>query len=434
MRWPKPSDVSLLWRHEFRLDFRALERRVIEHPEAVILGLGTALRIAAYLWNRPMWLDEMMLKGNIEGVRVLHFSEPLKSHQMAPFGFLIAERALAAVVGTRNYVLRSIPLAAGLAALWLFGRLVRDLLPRRAALVALALFAFSDDLIYYSSEFKPYTLDLAFGVAITLAAAGAVGRQPSTRAVVWLAVLAAAAPWFSFPSAFVIAGCGLVLLIDALRSARLTTSLIWVLLGLLWLANFVVCYRASQTQLVQASPMWGFWHFAFLPLTWPPTRDGLLKSAGLLLEVFVNPLNLLAPGGSLIGVIVPLLLLIAGGLSWARRSATTVLLLVLPIALAIIASVLGRYPFHGRLILELVPALFLLIAAGTEWVAHRFPTRSGIVYKTLLLALLTFPCWYACSSNLQRRDRGFNSHGDLHDNVFIDIRVKGQTPARLSGA
>jgi hypothetical protein len=99
-------------------------------------------------------------------------------------------------------------------------------------------------------------------------------------------------------------------------------------------------------------------------------------------------------------------------------------LLVVPIALAIIASVARRYPFHGRLMLELVPALLLLIAAGTEAMGRQFPARSGIVYKTLLFALLTFPCWDACASNLTRRNRDFNPHGDLHDNVFIDIRVK----------
>jgi hypothetical protein len=170
-----------------------------------------------------------------------------------------------------------------------------------------------------------------------------------------------------------------------------------------------------------------------LPLTWPPARDGLLKSAGLLLEVFANPLNLLSPAGSQIGVVLPLFLLIAGGVWWARRSAPTLLLLAIPIALAIVASVSRRYPFHGRLMLELVPALFLLIAAGTEWMARRFPARSGIVYKTVLLVLLAFPCWDACSSNLTRRNRDFNPHGDLHPNVFIDIPVKNSRYARAGG-
>ena len=82
------------------------------------------------------------------------------------------------------------------------------MLPRRAALVALALFAFSDDLIYYSSEMKPYSVDLAVGLAISLAALDALGKPATTRSAVWLATLVAAAPWWSFASAFVVAGCG----------------------------------------------------------------------------------------------------------------------------------------------------------------------------------------------------------------------------------
>ncbi len=433
MRWPKPSDLSLFWTHQFRIDFRSLVKWIEEHPEAIVLGLGVALRVATYLWNRSMWLDELMLKSNIGGVPILYFSGPLNSNQLAPFGFLIAERAIAALLGTRNHVLRFLPLACGIGALFLFRWLARIVLPQRAALVALVLFAFSDDLIYYSSEFKPYSLDLAVGLAITLGAAAALGRTPSTRLVVWLAVLIPAAPWFSFPSSFVVAGCGLVLLLDAALSGRFTTALIWATTGAIWFASFLVSYLASQTQLAGDAPMYGFWDFAFLPLTFPPTRDGLLKTAGLLLEVFVNPLNLLALGGSQLGVFLPLFLLIAGGAWLWRRSTSVFLLLVGPIALAVVASVARRFPFHGRLILELVPALFLLIAAGTEWMAGRFPARSGVVYKTLLIALLAGPCWDACYSNLTRRDREFNPHGDLHRNVFIDKPVESWRKGRTGG-
>ena len=52
---------------------------------------------------------------------------------------------------------------------------------------------------------------------------------------------------------------------------------------------------------------------------------------------------------------------VAGAASWPAWA-----ILVLPIALAMVASAMRRYPFHGRLILELVPAFFLLIAEGTE--------------------------------------------------------------------
>jgi hypothetical protein len=369
-----------------------------------------------------------MLRGNVVDVPILDFSEPLKSDQLAPFGFLIVERILTHFVSSRNYVLRALPLAAGIGALCLVYRLAPRLLPRRSALVALTLFALSDDLIYYSSEFKPYSLDLFFGVATTMAAASALGRTPPLRAVLWIAHLALWAPWFSFASVFVIAGCGLVLILDSLLAGRLRLTLLWVGIGLGWLANFLVSYHASRAMLSPATTMYRFWDFAF----WPEgasSRDGLSWATGHLLELFVNPLNLLCPGTSRPGVVLPLILLLVGALSMARRSGPNFLLLVTPIILAVAATVLRYFPFHGRLILELVPALFLLIGEGTGWIAARFPSRSGIAFKTVCIALLTYPSWDACYHCTGRRDRDFNIHGDLHRNVFIDLPTGTSKPA-----
>ena len=221
------------------------------------------------------------------------------SDQLAPFGFLIVAAGPSRPSwATRNYVLRFLPLAAGIAALYLFSLLAPRILSRRAALVALVLFAFSDDLIYYSSEMKPYSLDLAIGLAVTLAACRVLGRSPSPRAVVWLAVLAAAAPWFSFASAFVVAGCGAVLVLDALLDGRSATALVWIDVGVGWLASFLVAYERPGRMLSPYTTMYRFWDFAFLPV-WPSPDAATSLSqgaAGLLLEIFVNPLNLVAPG------------------------------------------------------------------------------------------------------------------------------------------
>jgi hypothetical protein len=419
MRWPALSDVSVLWTREFRIDLRPLVRLARERPEAVIVGLGVALRVLTYLLNRPMWLDEGSLKANVVDVPIFHFSEPLTNDQLAPLGFLIIERILANLVSSRNYVLRFLPLAAGIGALYLFRALASHVLSRRTALVALVLFALSDDLIYFSSEFKPYSLDLCVGVAVTLAAACALGRTPPARSVAWLAILAAVAPWFSFSSAFTIAGCGAVLILEAVLAGRLRSALVWVGIGLGWLANFLVSLQVSRAMLSSATTMYRFWDFAFLPRG-ASARELILWATGQVLEVFVNPLNLLCPGSSQLGVVFPLSLLLVGAFSMARRSILRFPLLVAPILLALAATLLRYFPFHGRLILELVPALFLLIAQGTEWIALRFPSPSQIAYRTVLIALLTYPCWDACYHSTYWRDRDFNIHGDLHHNVYID--------------
>jgi hypothetical protein len=166
--------------------------------------------------------------------------------------------------------------------------------------------------------------------------------------------------------------------------------------------------------------MYYFWDFAFLPIRPPLSPENLLKAGGILLEVFVNPLNLVVPLWPRAWVIVPLLLLAIGGGSLLQRSWRAGLLLLLPIVLAVIASGLKQYPLHGRLILELVPALFLLIAEGTQGLGERVTRRSNVLYKAVLVLLLAYHCLSAVYHATGVRPRPFNSHGDLHQNIFIE--------------
>jgi hypothetical protein len=166
--------------------------------------------------------------------------------------------------------------------------------------------------------------------------------------------------------------------------------------------------------------MYVFWHFAFLPL-WPlpASQPGLARAAGIVLEVFVNPLNLVPPGLPWVGLALPLALLLAGAVRLWRRCFSVWIMLVAPIGLAMIASALKRYPFHGRLILELVPALFLLIAEGTQALFELDYGRRKLGYKAVVVLLLAYPSLFTISDLAGMCDREFNNHGDWHKNVFL---------------
>jgi hypothetical protein len=66
--------------------------------------------------------------------------------------------------------------------------------------------------------------------------------------------------------------------------------------------------------------------------------------------------------------------------------------------------------------IELVPAFYVMIAAGTQ----RLGTSLGrLAYVVVLVLLLAYPCSSAFYEAQSRRTRYFNQHGDLHDNRFM---------------
>jgi len=426
MRWLSLFG-SWLFSRRIERDLAPAWRLVLDYPEPIVLALGVLLRLATYGQDRTFWLDESSLWGNIAGKAIFDFSQPLAGDQLAPVGFLMAQRALVRVLGTSRYVARLIPLVSGLVGLGLFSRLARRILPRRGALVALILFAFSDDLVYYSSEMKPYSLDLAVGLALTLAAHGALAVPLSFRRAAMMGIAALVAPWCAFGSAFVVAGCGATLILLSLLSRRYRDAAVWVAIGIGWGASFTIAYQASLAVLSPSTTMYHFWWFAFLPV-WPLSLENLARAAGILLEIFVNPLNLVGPLWPWVGVVLPLSLVLAGGVSLARRSWPAWAILVLPVALAIVASAMKRYPFHGRLILELVPAFFLLIAEGTERLRDLAAGRARLGYKAVLVVLLAYPCLASVYQAAGAAPRDFNRHGDLRNNLFIQYGTPVRNP------
>ncbi len=152
------------------------------------------------------------------------------------------------------------------------------------------------------------------------------------------------------------------------------------------------------------------------------------KTVGILLEVFVNPLNMVHPRWA--GVLLPLMVFLIGTASLRGDRWPAWIVFVVPILLAMIASSIQRYPFHGRLVLELVPAFYLLdrpggisgCAIGSRgsaawvrrcfwWLSWRYPCLDGCAPRrfqhcratTTSMAICTktyfFTTTIACRSN-----------------------------------
>jgi hypothetical protein len=399
------------------VDFRPLLAWVKGHPAGIVLGLGALARVAQYLSGRSYWLDESSLLGNIARPRLADLFGPLWGTQLAPPGFLAVEWALYRLFGDSVYVTRFFPLVCGLAGLWLFAGVARRVLRPSAVLLGLALFASADDLIYFSSELKQYVGDVAAALAVTWVGLDLARRPATPRRLLAFGALGVAAVWFSHPSAFVLAGVGTTLLVSALSRRDWPTFLALGAASLAWLASFAGVHHVAMNQMNHRRDLWAFWASAFPPAP-PRTLWDLSWWPRQVLYLFVNPIEFWTPLGWRLSTLPPLACFMLGCVSMGKRDRTALAMLVSPALIAALATCLKLYPFHGRLVLFLVPMLLLLIAEGAGSFLAAYPGRAA--RAGVLAALLVFPACYAAYDLTSYRD--FNPWGDRRPNWLDPTR------------
>jgi hypothetical protein len=381
----------------------------------VAIAFGIIFRVADYINDRPFWKDEGFLAESVIGRPIFEFDRPMPHDQLAPPGFLIVARISWRALGDSSHALRLFPLVCGIAALVVLGEVARRSLSPRAVPIALALAAVSDDLIYYSTEFKQYSTDLLIALGCCLLAWDLGSKELSPRRLATAAALGIAAMWSSFSSVFVLAGAGIWLAGQAALERRRRRLEALAVLGAVWAANFAACFAVARRLLAEGPFMWNWWGFAFLPLP-PRTAAQAEQVFWQFVNVFTNPVGIVTPLGPMGTALLSLALFAAGLISWAtKRRWGTLVVLTAPIALAMLASALHRYPFHGRLILYLVPSFLLPMAEGVDAIGR----RCGRLAMAALIALLLVSSSYEALDHIDRiRSRGFDSHGDQRNDLL----------------
>ena len=406
MEQPRPG----IWSRRFVWDGPAARASLWRHRVAILLGLGVAFRVAGFLAGRGLWMDEGSLIANARLRSPSAFFGPLVASQLAPPGFLTLEWVALRVFGDSAPAARIVPLLAGIASLWLFLAVARRMLTPRAIPAAVALFASADDLIYFASEAKQYSSDVASALACTLIGVTiGVGSLDLRRALV-LSTFGVLIVWFSHPSIFVLAAVGTVRLADRLMARDWRSALAWCLVGATWVASFAGVHAVAMVQLGPSGMMWQFWGFAF-----PPFPGSVWDASWVfrrLAYFFVNPLHFTAPFGPLWSSLPAVVSCLVGVVVFARSRRDDLALLLLPVGFALAASCLKLYPFHGRLVLFLTPAFLLLIASGLDRVRDLRPGRN-LAFATLAALLIGVPMLLDLYRVVEPRQREtLNPYGD----------------------
>jgi hypothetical protein len=348
---------------------------------AALLGLGAAVRCRQYLGVASYWYDEAYLLLNVRARDFAHLLGAVDYQVVIPPGFLWLLRGFYLLFGSSEWAMRLPAAAAGLAALLLAVPLARRLAGSPGWLWGVGFCALSAHAVMHACEVRPYAFDLLLAEAVFLAAwvrlsPDAGGRGP-TAAAAGLLAAALLGPWLSFPSAFVLAGAGLALSLDACRRPSRGR---W-----LFLAAFAAAAALSGGAM---------WLLSARDLYYPGLREHWLRgfpdlsSAAACLRWTAARLVGVADYAAG-GVGLPLLALAVGGVVVVgRRNLAAAVLLVAPLALGFAAAFRRSYPMDDRTVFFAAPCVWLPAAAAVGAILEALRGRARVAAACAAALLL----------------------------------------------
>ena len=370
-----------------------------------LVVLGLASRIINFAHARSLWLDELLISFQITAHTVVQMLfNRLESGHVAPPGFLIITKYATSLFGVNEFSLRVLPFIFSI-----FGILVACSFAHRTTALSissravfLALLSLSPVLGLYAAEGKQYGVDVAITVWLL-----ALALQDGPLIDRWkqLALWGGCALFFSHPAVFILAGIGFAIIIERetwqTNRSRLQCGAVFVT----WLVSFALVFAPVLNAGASNPALIRFWRAGFGP-GWPNSWSELrwyLDSGVNLMEVAFSSARRFGAGegdprffvpGLLLGLMTAIGLLFSG-LAIPRLGRITIVVL----AGALIASSLRLYPFRGRLILYLVPFVYLG-AGGCFHGFHRWPklSKAMSILGAVLLAGLAAPpaLWGLC--------------------------------------
>ena len=344
------------------------------------LAVAAGLFFRGYHYARQpaVWHDEGALLANVVKLDFASLTGPLYFHEAGPILFLWVERALFLAFGDDALVLRLPAFLAGCLSLPLLVVVARRWMSDRATFWVVALFACSDALAWHSCEAKPYSVDVFCTLVVF-----ALYTRLDHLSLPWRCVIhAAVAPillTLSYPACFVHGGLLLALLPalarERTRLAVLSYGLLVVAIGGTFLGVVLPIAQAQHDPVIHSD-----WTRFFPDWSRPLSVPGWF---------LVNTLEVMRycckPHGQLL--VVPLM--IGAVYWWKQRQGQRLTLCLAPLAIALVAASLHRYPFGGMRV-QIYAAPLLLLASGVGLDAVLRYGRGKVVWLPLGLSAYLF--------------------------------------------
>jgi hypothetical protein len=340
------------------------------------ITIGIVLRVRQYAANPSIWVDEAAIARNVLDRSVLQLFSSLDYGQVAPPGFLLGVKFSATVFGLSEYSLRLVPFIAGIASPVLFFLIARSILRTTGAFVAMVMFSTALPLIFFSSNLKQYSSDVAVTLLVTAVALRLHRAMLTARSALAFGLVAGLVLFFSQAAVFALTIAGAAVFVDAFLDQR-SDRLLRLGVVITW-AVFV-----------GVSVGYAFWIMkpiddVYLHLFW---ADSFVPAGGTLTWIWSTIQAIFAGDGAL-HYSSPLLfavLTVIGSVAICTVSPFKGTLVVGPIVLALAAAAVHAYPFGLRVSLFLLPLLLIVAAAGAEWAGLLLIRRNAGEYCSVVL-------------------------------------------------
>lgn len=358
----KPIDLSFEWYKKWLF---------------FVFVFAIVLRIFFFFQNYSLWADEALLALNIIPKSYSQLLKGLEHLQASPVGFIFSVKLLLNIFNPQNeyfrdLVLRIVPFGVGVLSLPLFYRLLCLISENlRFRFVAFTVFALNPLNINYCLQLKQYSMELFVTVLLMLIFYNILfkGIKKNYFSLVLILI-----PWFSFSAVFILVPyISLYLYKNFKEAVRFILPLI-----VSSLFYYVISFKYVLES--TSSAMVDFWNntYCFLSLEHP--LRFILRLGGIFVDTPSKLINVIA--GLLIFYFFVVFLLKKQEKFWQSK-----LFYFAPLLLAIIASLLQKYPFAARLLLFLLPYFCIYIAILTD----KF---SKILQKLfIVLLVITMPAY-----------------------------------------
>jgi hypothetical protein len=348
----------------------------------VFLGIvGIALRLVYYFQNNNLIIDEANIARNLAERDFAGLTLPLRYEQYAPPVFLWIEKGFSIVLGFSEKALRLYPLATGIAAIFVFYKILSRFQVRLGSWYPFALLALGAVYVKHTVEVKQYMPDVLIGLLLILLALKVDLEKTDKKRFVIIWMLAGSiAVWSSMTSVFILAGIGAYYTWRAVVANK-REQMIWIALpSLLWLVQFIIYYQFILKQQITSSYLQNYHQHYFL-FALPSSPEEWMHNGRRLLGFFGD-----AGGFTFLALLFNGLLWCVGMIQLIKKKKDILLLTLLPIALLFLAAALHHYALVERLVLFSLPLVLMIMAFGLDVIFRtcHWAIKAGLMVVALI--------------------------------------------------